>query len=207
MTTTQTAASARPKLEPLAVACTKSDCDNDLHCFKNTRKMTPYQVGQCRSCGAKLIEWDRVQRRDPDDVPFTFASLKREWIRHHMWHTPIDERAALHARRKGRAGLQEAALRRLKASVGTAQPFRDGMQTPMAGNVLYYAQHALACCCRTCVEYWHGIPKGVPLTDDQLAYFSRLIMLFVDERLPGLAEAGERIPRQRKTATAQAQAV
>lgn len=206
MTATQTAASARPRLELLAVACTKSDCDADLHCFKKTRKMTPDQVGECRSCGAKLIEWERVQRRNPDDAAFTFASLKREWIRHHTWHTPIDERAVLHARRKGRAGLQDAALKRLRSSVGMAQPFRDGVQTPMEGNILYYAQHALACCCRTCIEYWHGIPKGVPLTEDQLAYFARLIMLFVDERLPGLTEAGEKIPRRRTSVAAPAQA-
>ncbi len=36
----------------------------------------------------------------------------------------------------------------------------DGRQTPREGNTIFYAQHATASCCRTCIEYWHGIPKN-----------------------------------------------
>lgn len=183
-------------LQPLPISCTRSDCDDDLHCFRKTRKTSPDKVGSCRSCGADLIDWSRIRKRDLSDVDFTFDSLKREWIRHHYWHVPIDEEAERHARRKGKDALWVAVDKRLYRSVGLAQPFRDGQQTPWKGNVIYYAQHALACCCRTCIEYWHGIPKGTELSREQLDYFERMVKMFIEERMPTLRAQGERIPRR-----------
>lgn len=185
-------------LTPLRVRCTNSDCENGLHCFKKTRRMAPDRVGGCRHCGVKLVDWDRVHRRDLSDVAFTFQALKYEWVRHHMWHKPIDDYARLRAHRKGKQALREAARKRIWSSVGKAEPFRDGRQTPFSGNVLYYAQHAVACCCRTCMEYWHGIPKHVALTEDQVDYFVELMMMFIDERMPELTEEGEIIPPRRQ---------
>ncbi len=186
------------KLQPLKIACTSSDCDNDLHCFKRTRKMSPTEVGRCRSCGADLIDWERIQRRDPSDFGFTLHSLRRELVRHHFWHREIDEKARLHARRKGRVGLAAAAEKRIRKSVGDAEPVWDGRQTPLDGNILFYAQHALACCCRTCMEYWHGIPKGTPLSEDQIRYLTDLVLTYVNERMPNLTEQGEKLPPRRK---------
>ena len=183
---------------PLDIKCTNSDCGDDLHCFRKTRRMRPEQVGQCRSCGAELVDWERVRRRDVADAAFTFAALKRELIRHHYWHKTIDEEAELHARRKGRIKLREAVAKHLQKAVGQAEPFRDGWQTPAKGRVVYYAQHALACCCRKCLEYWHGIPKGTELTSEQIDYFTDLVMMFIDERMPGLTEEGEKIPPRRR---------
>ena len=58
----------------------------------------------------------------------------------------------------------------------------------MAGNVIFYAQHATATCCRKCMGYWHGIDPGVPLDDDQLAYCCELVRLYLDARLPDLPD-------------------
>jgi len=184
------------ELEPLKIRCTSSDCERQLHCFRKTRKMKPEQIGQCRSCGARLVDWQRLQRRDPADAEFTFESLKHEAVRHHFFHAPIDKAAQLHARRKGRLTLREAAAKRLRRSIGQAQPARDGRQTPFEGNILYYAQHALACCCRTCLEYWHGIAKDKELAEDEIVYLVDLIMRFVGERLPALPDEGERMARR-----------
>jgi hypothetical protein len=126
--------------------------------------------------------------------------LKKELIRHHFWHTPIDIRAVNHARRKGRLGIRSAAESRLHRSIGSARPHRDGYQTPKNGNTIYYAQHATATCCRKCLEYWHGIPQGRPLTDDEVSYLTELICLYIDDRLPQLTEKGERIAYLRKGA-------
>ena len=158
----------RPEPKPLNIRCTNSDCEAGLHCFRKSRQMTTAQVGQCRSCGARLIDWERVRQRNLADAGFVFQSLKHEWVRHHFWHTPIDEKAELHARRKGRTALAQSVEAQLRRAVGPAQPFRDGWQTPQQGRVVYYAQHALACCCRACMEYWHGIPKGVELTPEHV---------------------------------------
>lgn len=186
-------------LPPLKVTCTSADCKDDLHCFKfHSRKMKAADRGHCRYCGADLIDWPRVQARDTADISHTFEALRHEFIRHHFWHKPIDERAELHARRKGLVNLRIAAEKRIASSVGPAQPARDGQQTPLSGNILYYAQHATACCCRTCMEYWHGIPKGQALTAGEMQYMLELVMRFVSERMPRLPDSPEKIPPRRR---------
>jgi hypothetical protein len=58
-----------------------------------------------------------------------------------------------------------------------------------------YAQHATASCCRKCIEEWHGIHQGRELTEDEITYLATLAILYVDERLPFLTQAGEKVPR------------
>jgi hypothetical protein len=190
-------------LAPLKVTCTTSDCTDNLHCFKfHSRKMTESQRGSCRACGVSLVNWQRVHARDRDDLPHTVEALKKEFIRHWFWHVDIDDKAKNHARRKGRVRLRTAALQRIANSVGPAEPSRDGRQTPMRDNVLYYAQHAMACCCRTCIEYWHDIPKGRPLTPEELAYFTELVMSYVGQRMPDLPDEAKHVPRRSHNAPA-----
>ena len=184
--------------EPLKIRCTSSDCRNGLHCFKSTRQMAPVDRGRCRSCGADLIDWSRVHRRDPRDAAYTFAALRHELIRHHHWHTVIDDKAHRHAIRKGRLRLLAAARQRLVKCLAPANPPRDGYQTPLAGNAIYYAQHAVATCCRTCLEYWHGIPKGRELTPDELEYSLQLVTFYLNQRLPQLAAEPQRVPAVRR---------
>jgi len=47
------------KPPPLDIKCTSTDCDNDLHCFKQLKKMTPDQRGKCRACAVDLVDWKR----------------------------------------------------------------------------------------------------------------------------------------------------
>ena len=186
--------SERPNPEPLKITCTSSDCENNLHCFKKSRKMSESEKGRCRSCGADLINWERIHSRDINDTEFTFISLKYEMFRHSFWHKQIDIKTMNHARRKGRAGLKTDAIKRLiKYIAPTNNPY-DGRQTPYKGNIIFYAQHAIACCCRKCLEYWHGIPVDTPLSEDQIDYFVELIMMYIVERIPELTELGEKIP-------------
>lgn len=188
------------QLQPLKIKCTSTNCENGLHCFKQTRKKkVADQFGQCHSCGADLVDWSRVQKRNLSDVQYTFAALKHELIRHYFWHVEIDQKAINHARRKGKTGMRVAAEKRIRKSVGPAEPLYDGRQTPKenSGNAIYYAQHATACCCRKCMEYWHNIPLGRELTEQEIGYFTDLVMLYVEERLPILTEHGEKVPRLR----------
>jgi hypothetical protein len=186
------------KPAPLDIKCTSSDCKNGLHCFKATRQMAPSERGRCRSCGADLVDWSRVHRRDKSDAAYTFAALEYELIRHHHWHKVIDEKALRHAQRKGRLKLIEAARHRLSKCLAPANPARDGFQTPLAGNTIYYAQHAVATCCRTCLEYWHAIPKGRALTPDEFEYCVQLLALYLQQRLPELKDLPERVPPLRR---------
>ncbi len=189
------------KLEPLKVSCTSADCGNNLHCFRKSREMADSDQGKCRYCKADLIDWSRVQRRDVADAKFTFNELKNEMIRHHFWHREIDEKAVNHALRKGSSLLKMAARKRLVQSIGGSKPFHDGFQTPYSGNIIYYAQHAVAACCRKCVAYWHGIPGGRELTITEIDYLWDLVNLYIRERLSDLPNGPTRIPPSRHRVT------
>ena len=185
------------KPAPLKVKCTDFDCDNDLHCFKAHRTMPAADHGKCRACGANLVDWQRVHKRDAGDVKYTVEALQQELIRHHVFHKKVDEKAIRHARRKGRVLLIDAARLRVEKYLAPANPPRDGRQTPFDGNAIFYAQHATACCCRTCLEYWHAIPKGRALTASEVDYCMELIELYLHERLPKLLEGPEKVPPMR----------
>jgi hypothetical protein len=186
-------------LPPLDIKCTNTNCDDGQHCYLATKQMVRNkQVGACRDCGARPVNWDRVHARDLGDADHTFRMLRTEFIRHHFWHVDIDQKAVNHARRKGRRGMREAAERRIRQSVAAAAPVRDGRQTPFSDNALYYAQHATASCCRRCIEEWHAIPRGRALTEAEVQYLTSLVCRYVEERLPTLTEDGERVPVIRK---------
>jgi hypothetical protein len=55
---------------------------------------------------------------------------------------------------------REFVARRLAA----AEPVNDGKQTPMRGHPVFIAQHATGTCCRSCLQKWHGILAGHPLS-------------------------------------------
>ena len=183
------------ELKPLKISCTASDCESGLHCFKATRALIRAdQKGVCRSCGVDLIDWERIHDCNIEDADFTFTSLEHEFIRHHFWHEEFDEKALNHARRKGRAKLYEAARHRLEKSVGRAADAFDGRQTPFKGNTIHYAQHAVAACCRTCIEYWHGFERDRPLTERELSYLFGLVVRFLGARLPDLPDPPQKVP-------------
>lgn len=51
----------------------------------------------------------------------------------------------------------------------------DGRQTPMRGHPVFIAQHATGCCCRGCLEKWHGIKAGHTLSDEERQYVVAVI--------------------------------
>jgi hypothetical protein len=191
----------RKKLPRLNITCTSTACSDGLHCFRQASRTAKGHVvgGKCRDCGAELVDFSRVQQRNLKDLEYTFGSLKYELIRHHFWHLEIDQRAKNYARRKGRIGMRAAAERRIRKSVAPAEPAFDGRQTGNSANPLFYAQHATATCCRKCIEYWHGVAQKRPLSAEEVQYFTALVNMFVDERLPDLMETAEKVPAIRRT--------
>ena len=186
------------------MTCKSTDCPNSLHCFQQEKKDSkPVPGGKCRECGADLVDWERVHKREIRDSEYTFSMLRIEMIRHKYWHQPLNDRERNYAKRKGRVGMQIAAQKCIRSSVGPKEPFHDGWQTPGEGKgkshaILYYAQHATACCCRTCIAEWHDIPAGRALTKNEIDYLADLVCKYVDERVPGLTENGEKVPPIRK---------
>lgn len=62
----------------------------------------------------------------------------------------------------------------------------DGKQTPWKGHPVFVGQHATATCCRKCMEKWHKIPRNKVLNDDELSYFSELVMIWIVSNRKGL---------------------
>ena len=56
----------------------------------------------------------------------------------------------------------------------------DGKQTPMRGHPVFIAQHACACCCRSCLEKWYHIEKNKELSDKEVDYIVNIIMEWIN---------------------------
>jgi hypothetical protein len=61
-----------------------------------------------------------------------------------------------------------------------AEPLNDGRQTPMRGHPVFVAQHATATCCRSCLQKWHGIAAGQPLTDAEQEHVVAAIQCWLE---------------------------
>lgn len=60
----------------------------------------------------------------------------------------------------------------------------DGKQTPMRQtHPVFIAQHAVGACCRGCLERIHHIKKGRELTEDEVNYIVRVIMLWIQKEV------------------------
>ncbi len=180
--------SKKPKT--LGIRCNRSECEQDLHCFLPSGKDSSYIPGPCRACGVDLIDWDKMSIRDLRDVQEKFKILKVEWIRHFFFHVPITPRIEAYARKNGLNGLAAAAQRQL--SQGKMIRFNsdwDFSQTKMLdGTIVHWARHAVACCCRKCMAYWHNVPVTTDLCASDIDYFRQLIVLYIKERIPDLLD-------------------
>ena len=97
--------------------------------------------------------------RAPDEVLSRLAgSAFRQ-----RFHLAGRERDYLEQR--GLETVLQHADRFIAERLAPAFPARDGKQTPYRGHPVFVAQHATATCCRGCLEKWHGIARGHPLTD------------------------------------------
>lgn len=128
--------------------------------------------------------------------------LNHELIRNVFCLSELSERTIRYGLRKGRHELRETARKVLLSKVGGENNYREGYQTPKTGNnIIHYAQHATASCCRKCMEYWHGIPMGTKLEEADLNYCIELIMTYIEERLKdrNLLDERQKLPRIKKS--------
>ena len=127
-----------------------------------------------------------MQTRDLSEVELKFNFLNTEWIRHFFFNLPIPPRVERFAESKGLAGLEQVAQDQLTAAkmLEFNRKF-DWNQTKMLdGTIVHWARHAVGCCCRRCLAYWHGVPLNATLAGSDIDYFRQLIMAFVKLRLP-----------------------
>ena len=106
------------------------------------------------------------------DVEALFVSLAKSAFRS-KFHLSEKDRAYL--REKGLDTIILHARDFVGKRLAAAQPKNDGKQTPFRGHPVFVAQHATACCCRGCLEKWHGIATGVQLTSEQENYIVKVL--------------------------------
>jgi hypothetical protein len=107
--------------------------------------------------------------RDLDEV---FEALGRSEFRSRF---RLSGKEAAYLRQKGITTILEHARDFVSKRLAQANPANDGRQTPMRNHPVFIAQHATGTCCRGCLEKWHHIPKGQPLTDEQIEYILRVL--------------------------------
>jgi hypothetical protein len=91
------------------------------------------------------------------------------------------ERAYLH--KVGLAVILEHGRDFIDKRLAPANPLKDGKQTPFRGHPVFVAQHATATCCRSCLEKWHGIPRGEPLGAAECAHVLAAIERWIRTQL------------------------
>ena len=87
-----------------------------------------------------------------------------------------------YVKEKGLNEIKEHAHKIITERLKPAYPKNDGKQTPMKQvHPVFIAQHACACCCRSCLEKWHKIPKGRELTNKEIDNIVELLITWIDK--------------------------
>ena len=106
-----------------------------------------------------------------------------------MRESQFRERFHLRGRDRGLAQLHGPERLRRHATdfvakrLAPAFPYKDGKQTPYRGHPVFVAQHAMATCCRSCLQRNHGIEPGRGLTPEEQVYVVDVICGWIEREL------------------------
>ena len=114
-----------------------------------------------------------------DRINRVLESLKRSSFRSRF---KLTDEGLKYVDDKGLETIRSHAFDFITSRVAPESPKNDGRQTPMRGHPVFIAQHATATCCRGCIQKWHGIKKGVELTNHEVNFIIDLIMGWIEEQ-------------------------
>ena len=90
---------------------------------------------------------------------------------------------------KGMDVIERHARDFVKMKLADPYPTNDGKQTPMRGapkgHPVFIGQHATGTCCRGCLEKWHGIPKGRPMSETEQEHVVDVLMQWIGRQMKG----------------------
>ncbi|AKJ41510.1 Uncharacterised protein [Pragia fontium] len=113
------------------------------------------------------------------NLDLLMAQLQRSNFRAKFYLNPKD---AAYLVDKGMPLILSHARDFVEQRLAPAFPAKDGKQTPWKGHPVFIAQHATATCCRGCLEKWHRIGKGQPLTEEEKQYIVRVIEYWLEHK-------------------------
>lgn len=184
---------------PIVIKCRWSSCRHGRHTLDHHHtggRGVNYPVGFCQECGESITDLPQPGAPMPfDDDQFfnVFARFPNELIRAHYWSVPIDLYAHNQALRLGKRKLLAKVRKQVRDSMLLDDAFKN-RRAAWNGDIVAYAQHATATCCRLCASYWHGLPRDMKVTPtgDQLAYVVSLAEAYIQLRLPELPDEPSR---------------
>jgi len=87
----------------------------------------------------------------------------------------LNEKDKDFVREKGLEKVERDAFEILSRRIKTLNK-NDGRQTPWKGHPVFVAQHALALCCRKCMEKWYGIERNKELKDTEINGLKEIVV-------------------------------
>ena len=123
-----------------------------------------------------------------DRISQILASLKKSKFRSKFKLTEKDQQ---YIQYKGIDTIMQHSIDFIKTRIVPQYPKNDGKETPMREPPAFIAQHAIATCCRSCIQKWHGIKGGDILNDQEIELLVGLVMRWMlivsmDVDFPGL---------------------
>lgn len=182
-------------LVPLKLGCWMASCQHGRHCVDYLRKPRKgaerIEPGHCRDCGARIVDFCYTTHDETADecahIAHQVIDQQAELIRAHYWHVPIDRWAYNQALRLGKAALRRKIEKRVISALDEPDAF-SSRSAPLARDIVAYAQHATATCCRRCASCWHGLPSDASVrpSEAQLRHTVAIALTWLDVRLPEL---------------------
>jgi len=106
------------------------------------------------------------------DIDELFSALGRSRFRSRF---RLSVKEAEYFKQKGMVTILEHARDFVTRRLAEANPANDGRQTPMRNHPVFISQHATGTCCRKCLQKWHYIFRGKPLTEEQIDYIIEIL--------------------------------
>ncbi len=78
--------------------------------------------------------------------------------------------------------LQLHAADFVRKRLAPADPKNDGRQTPLKGHPVFIAQHATGTSDREKLAKFHGIQKGMELSEKEISYIVDVIIRWIEEQ-------------------------
>jgi hypothetical protein len=94
----------------------------------------------------------------------------------------LHERERIYLAHKGMATILQHGADFISQRLAPPSPAKDGRQTPWRGHPVFIAQHATGTCCRRCLQRWHQIPLGQPLTASEQQYILSVIETWLERQ-------------------------
>lgn len=102
----------------------------------------------------------------------------------------LRDKDRLYVQKQGIAVIRKHAEEFVRLRISPEYIPNDGKQTPMRGHPVFLAQHACACCCRDCLQKWHGIPPGRQLSDEEQGRIVDILMEWIERQMDTTSEPG-----------------